>query len=171
MFLLDEKAHLYFSVLGRALYTAQHLEMNCRAIVGFIHIRLSVMGSGSEVLDSPELLSQIEQLWKKTLGQNIRILKDYNFFDENLMRILEEATDARNEIAHKVTMGIDERTDFESINIFDDIKPLIRKIATADKFISGLLHFLNREPLPTPHYFKYYENQVTDWVLAPASFH
>jgi len=171
LFSLDERAHLYFSIIGRALYTAQHLEMNCRAIVGFIHMRLSVTRSGPDVLDNPEFLGQIEHIWKQTLGRHVNILKDYGFFDEDFRRLLGEAVDARNEIAHFITIGIDEHTDFGSINIFDDIKPLIRKIATADKFMSGLLHFLNKDPLPTPDLFISYENQVIDWVLAPASFH
>jgi hypothetical protein len=171
MFSLDEEAHLYFSIIGRALYTAQHLEMNCRAIVGFIHMIRSVTKSGSDVLDDPDFHDQIEHIWKQTLGRHVSVLKDYGFFDEDLRRLLGEAVDARNEIAHFITIGIDEHTDFGSINIFDDIKPLIRKIATADKFMSGLLQFLNKDPLPVPDYFLTYENRVMDWVLAPASFH
>lgn len=171
LFPLNERALNFFSVLGRALYTAQHLEMNCRAVVGYIHMRLGVIRSGNEVLDSPEFLGQIDHIWKKTLGQNIKYLKDNNFIETGLLRILEEATEARNEIVHSITIGINDQSDCESVNIFDDIKPLVGKIATADKMISALLRYLNKDLLPTPNYFLTYENRVIDWVMAPASYH
>ncbi len=154
----------YFSVLGRALFTAQHLEMNCRAIAGFLHMRSQVMQHGSSVLDDGTFQKGIHQLWKKTLGQHVHGLNELCIFSDDAAQLLGAAVKARNELAHDVAMGITDRLDAELDQRIDEIRELVRKIATADKIVSSLLHILNKDPLPRKDYFKTYEERVIAWV-------
>jgi hypothetical protein len=154
----------YFSVLGRALYTAQHLEMNCRAIAGFVRMRLSVQEHGSAILDDEEFLKGIANFWKSTLGQLVNYLTEMDVFAVDACALFREALRARNEIAHDIAIDISENLDAELDERIGHIKELVRKIAAADKVASLLIHILNEDPLPISDFFNQYEKRVEAWV-------
>lgn len=164
LFPLDMGPMHYFSVLGRALFTAQHLEMNCRAIALFLHMREQSINHGPLVLDDPEFQKAINRLWRKTLGQNVYNLIEGDAFSADAAPIFETAVRARNEIAHSVAMDVSERLDSEINERIDHILGLVRSIAEADKIASAIIHVLNKDPLPTKYFFESYEDQVTKWV-------
>lgn len=164
MFRLDMGPLHYFSVLGRALFTAQHLEMNCRAIAGLLHMRDQVMRHGSSVLEDDTFRKGMRQLWKKTLGQHVHGLNEMCVFSEDAAPILDVAVKARNELAHSVAMDVTDRLDAELDDRIDHIRRLVRQIATADKIASALIHVLNKDPLPHRDFFESYEDSVAAWV-------
>ena len=154
----------YFSVLGRALFTAQHLEMNCRAIAGFLYMRDHVMQHGSSILDDGTFQKGMHQLWKKTLGQHVHGLNELCVFSDDAAPLLGAAVKARNELAHSVAMDVTDRFDGELDQRIGHIQELVRNIATADKVASVLIHILNKDPLPRKDYFESYEDRVIAWV-------
>jgi hypothetical protein len=102
LFPLDMGSLHYFSVLGRALFTAQHLEMNCRAIEAFLHIREQSITHGSSIIDDPVFQKRIDQLWRKTLGQHVCSLTEACVVSDDAATIFRSAVQPRNEIAHRV---------------------------------------------------------------------
>jgi hypothetical protein len=168
MFELSMGGHHYFSVLGRALFTAQHLEMNCRAIIGFLHMRDQVIQHGSSILEDPIFKAEINRICKNTLGKYVRRLNNRFTLSDDVSFDMATAVTARNELVHSVAMGVTDPLDSELEERIDEIRELVVKIATADKNISALLHILNRDPLPTRHYWESYEDNVAAWVTGEA---
>jgi hypothetical protein len=164
LFQLDTGPFHYFSVLGRALFTAQHLEMSCRTIAGFFHMRQQVGTHGASILEDPRFQKGMDRLWKKTLGQHITSLKEIDVFADNTAPIFEDAREARNRIAHDIAMGVTDPLDSEIDQRIDQIKDLVRKIAAADKIAATVIHLLNKDPLPRRDFFVSYEDRVVAWV-------
>jgi hypothetical protein len=164
LFPLDMGPLHYFSVLGRALFTAQHLEMNCRAIAGFLDVREQSAEHASSVLEDPAFQKAMRQLWRKTLGQHIHSLTKLGVLSGDAAPIFEAAVHARNEIAHSVAIDVSERLDSELEERIDHILKLVRKIAVADKIVSAIIHLLNKDPLPDRDFFTSYEDRVVAWV-------
>ena len=154
----------YFSVLGRALFTAQHLEMNCRAINGFLCMREETTLHGLSVLDDPTFQKKMDQLWRKHLGGHVYDLTKRFALSADAAPIFKAAREARNEIAHNVAIDISERLDSELDERLDYVLELVRKIVAADKVASAIIHILNKDPLPTRTFFGSYEDRVVAWV-------
>jgi hypothetical protein len=162
---LDEGPLHYFSVLGRALYAAQHLEMNCRGVAVFLHLKTTI-AKGQSSLDDPVFQRDIGKMWNRTLGQNIHHLEQAGI-PEHLQTTLDKARDSRNEIAHSIAMGINESLDGELEHRIAEIVALVRNIASADKAMATLVHVLNKDSLPTAAFLKDYEDRVVRWVVEP----
>ena len=164
LFPLDMGPLHYFSVLGRALFTAQHLEMNCRAIACFLRMREQSILHGSSVIEDPAFLSGMDQLWRRTLGQHVSGLSELCVLSPAVIPVFKAAVQARNEIAHDVAMDVSERLDSEVDERIAHVLELVRKIAEADKIASAIVHLVNKDPLPLTEFFDSYEDRVTAWV-------
>lgn len=161
---MDKELLHYFSVLGRALFTAQQLEMNCRAIVGFVHMRTQTEFLGTSAIDDPKFQEWMENLWKRTFGHHIKELQKIYGFPNEIYSIFEDARVARNTIAHEITMGVLDRIEYSGEPQIDEIKDLVRKIATADKIASSILQAINKEPFPPAVFYLSYEDNIVAWV-------
>lgn len=159
----------YFSVLGRALFTAQHFETNCRALAGFLMMKTEQVENGSNVLDSPKFHLKINKLWKQNLGNIIPRITKSNPPSNDISQVLDEARVARNEIAHWITVGVNIESDAELSNRIDEIRIHVQKIAYADKYVAALLHKVNKTSLPSDQFFTNYEKEVADWACEPVS--
>lgn len=164
LFKLDMGPLHYFSVLGRALYTAQHLEMNCRAIVGIAALKEAIVHDGLSSINDVTFKKRMLKLWKKTLGHYITQLSQRKIFPENIFPVFESALHARNEIAHTIAMSVDEDLDSECLSRIESILILVRKIAEADKYASAMIHIVNHNPLPNLEYLEKYEDKIISWV-------
>jgi hypothetical protein len=165
---LDIDLREYFSVLGRALFTAQHFETNCRALAACATMETDISGKGFNELDTPEFNKKIAMMWKDTLGASVKYLKSRIEFPNEIAQALADATKARNEVAHWTTVGLNEFFDSELIARITEIRNLVLKIAIADKYIAILLHAVNKSPPPMSRFFEEYEKKVADWVCEPA---
>jgi hypothetical protein len=164
LFELDMGHLHFFSVLGRALFTAQHLEMNCRAIAGILCMREQAPQGGSSIIDNPLFRKEIQQLWKKTLGQHTHNLLRDSVFSEDFAPVLDAAVRARNEIAHHIAVDVTSSVDSKLDERISEIQDLVRQIAAADKVMSALIHILNGDPLPGKEFLDSYEDTVAAWV-------
>ena len=162
--LLDKELHHYFSVLGRALFTTQQLEMNCRAIVGFVHMLSQTEFLGASAIDDPKFQEWMENLWKHTFGHHIKELQKIYGFPDEIYSIFEDARVARNTIAHEIAMGVVDRLELGVEPQIDEIKDLVRKIAIADKIASSILQAINKESFPTAVFYLSYEDKIVAWV-------
>lgn len=157
----------YFSVLGRALFTAQHFETNCRALAVILMMKTEQVENGSNVLEMPEFHLKMNKLWKQNLGNIIPLITNGNPPSSDISRALDEARVARNEIAHWITVGVDVENEAELSKRIDEIRIFVQKIACADKYISALMHIVNKTSLPSVQFFTNYEKEVADWVCEP----
>lgn len=165
---LDQGPLHYFSVLGRALYTTQHLEMNCKAICTYFKFKKHLIEKCSNPLTDPEFISVIIKHYEHfTLGWFGHFSKKINYPNEDISNtitsILKQAKDARDELAHCLAMGIDINLDIELNDRIDEIKVIIKKIAVADLMCSTTLQSINKEPLivlSTDEYVK----KIVEWV-------
>ncbi len=165
LFELDMGPLHFFSVLGRALFTAQHLEMNCRGLAGFLHMREQVAHSGSSIIEDSAFQEEVQQLWNRTLGQHVSNLVRVDIFSGDFTPVLKDAVRARNAIAHKVAMSLTAPVDSELDDRIAEIQILVRQIAAADKFVAALIHILNGDPLPGEEFLESYEDKVATWVV------
>ena len=158
----------YFAVLGRALFTAQHFETNCRALAAYFSMRVSAMRERASVVETPAFRERLDRLWKQTLGRHIHDLQSIFAFPPEITQVFDAALEARNEIAHWLTVGIDDHLDSEIDSRIAEIRMRVVKIAAADKCVAVLLHAANKDPLPASSYFSKYEETVANWVCQPA---
>ena len=102
--------------------------------------------------------------WRTPLGGHVHDLTERFVLSVDSASTFKAAVKARNEIAHNVAMDISQRLDSELDEKLDCISELVRKIAAADKVVSAMIHFLNKDPLPTRTFFESYEDRVVTWV-------
>lgn len=164
LFPLDMGPLHYFSVLGRALFTAQHFERNCLAIVGLRQGSEQAVLHGLSAIEEPAFQKGMCQLCRRTLGQYVNELTKLGVLSDDAGPVFRAALQARNEIAHEVAMDVSERLDSELAERLDHILDLVRKIAAADMIASAIIHLLTKDPLPTRDFFDSYEDQVASWV-------
>lgn len=161
LFPLDMGPLHYFSVLGRALFTAQHLEKNCLGISAHLHMRTAIPLDGSAIMENPAFQEGIQALWEKTLGALVSDLKSDLDLSRKVTSTFWSAVTARNDIAHQVAADVSERLDVDLDERIEHILGLVRRIAKADKIASVILHQLNKDPLPSKDS---YEERVVAWV-------
>ena len=164
LFPLDMGPLHYFSVLGRALFTAQHLERNCLGILAHLHMRTAFAPDGSTIMESPDFQKGIQALWEKTLGALVSDLKSDLDLPNKVTSTFWSAVAARNDIAHQVAADVSERLDADLDERIEHILRLVRRIAKADKIASVIIHQLNKDPLPSKNFFDSYEELVVAWV-------
>jgi len=176
----------YYSVLGRALNVAQHLEIGCRALMSMFYLKthpeelFEPKTSAADPRDPGEprdgirdlktskgILTKMEQIAKKTLGQQVKALGDKEIVSPNLSRLLGEATEARNALIHSIVTEVEDREDLDFKKMVDEIVVIVRNLAAADKWIAALLTMLNKDPLPGGRFFDTYEDRLAEWVTAP----
>jgi hypothetical protein len=141
-----------YGVIGRALAFATSFEMNCKAVQAVLGIKeLRASGQGEQAIE--DLCVAIEN---KALRRRIdNIIKEVNKKGtavgdllEWLRPKLEAARIARNEIAHDVTKGIEQRAEDAGrrAEIIEDVGVLVRTIAEADFWVYNLCQALTNEP-------------------------
>jgi len=152
-----------YGVIGRALAFATSFEMNCKAVEGVMGIK-ELRGSGQSEQAMEDFCGELE---KKVLKRRIdsitnRLTKKPdsgaqrggdapNLVEEFvtwLSHKLEAARDARNEIAHDVTKGIEHCAEDaeQRAYIIERVGALVRTIAEADFFVYNLCQGLTNEP-------------------------
>lgn len=156
----------YYGVIGRALAFGQRFEGNCRTLATIIKLR-----TNPEILlerdeDYQNFCKIVDKLWSRILNQQIESLSQYFEFTQDTAAILRKGREARNIIAHEITLGIQHyiETDDGRAKIIKDVETEVRKIAEADRIICFLAHIVNKEPLPASDYIQDYCDMVANWV-------
>jgi hypothetical protein len=166
MFPLTASGHYYFSVLGRALYTAQRLEVSCKSLAGLLSCQDALQESGWSILGSEDFVKKVAKVWCVHLARIIELIGDG--CPTIQVSVLVAAKDARNEIAHSVARGIVDVADIDACleSRLGDVTALVRTIAAADRLVNLTYNLLIDDSYSAPEYLQEYEQLVVEWVLA-----
>jgi len=161
-FELSEEALHSFSVLGRALYTAQRFEQNVKAVAkGF----LILVGDKRQELSLEEAL---EVLGEKTLGGTEKDMLKRKYISEEGRQILKKARLARNEIAHDIATSADHDGSVDWDWLLGRLKDLCSDIVRADGIMCSIMHWMSDdEPLGDKH-LAIHATRVDNWIFEDA---
>ena len=153
-----------FAVFGRALALATRFEGGVYALCSLISLRRD-----ARVLESEDSLRSFsEQLRKGPLAKAARQLADQ---DSNsfvyVFNVLNDARKARNELVHEATLGFEHWAEDESEaqKQLDHLRIIVRRLAMADRLLSGLATFFSNDPMPTKTALQRYRKMLEEWVF------
>jgi hypothetical protein len=112
--------------------------------------------------DFDEIISKVVSKYRN-LNNSIQSFKQ----PEEISSILHSARDARNEIAHSLTKGLEGCIDVKvnDKEFIDEITNLIGKISDGDLIISSLLTLFNSDQFPNPEFLSGYKGKIINWVV------
>lgn len=161
-----ENADQTYSALGRALYLAVDFDNSCCALATIIGVKFS-----QNALATPNALAQlVTKLRRRRLAQQIEAISfgSASVRKTDLFRILDAGREARNEIAHSLTVGLLDPITVEPPEEFvaRELQPLIQRIARAHIVVLLLGALFNRDPLPTQRSIHQLERRIVTWVCS-----
>ncbi|WP_041411437.1 hypothetical protein [Shewanella pealeana] len=159
-FEITENTEELQAILGRCLIVATRFDYLCDHTSKYLELKNSFV----MVVDRQEFEAYATELIGKfrVLYKNIESLP----IADAVKDILHAAREARNEIAHSLTIGLTGCLDtkIDESNFKSQVIQLIQEVAAGDYTISVILSLLNKEPL-LQQSSKDYQNNVVNWVL------
>jgi hypothetical protein len=163
-----------YAAIGRALTFATRFEANCRALAALIGVREAMKArsvpDGESVDDLFERLTQ--EYWQvRRLRHHETAVALYEKLPQDVRAILRVGRQARNEIAHELTLSIVAEIQAEEgrSTLLQSLRSTVAKIADADRIVCVLAHLETREPLPTVVAFDEFPKRVVEWVCDVAT--
>jgi len=120
-----------YSVVGRALTLATHFESRCRGLAAILKLKTTP----SEILESAAGIKELSRkLYRRSLSQHI---SSFAPCQDDFRRLLDRGRCARNDIAHEITLGMDDQDGLNrnEESLTDRIRELSRTLAEADRAI------------------------------------
>jgi hypothetical protein len=158
-----------YAAVGRALAFATRFEANCRALVVLIGVREAMKArsapDGESVDDLFERLTQ--EYWQvRRLRHHETAVALYKKLPQDVRAVLRDGREARNEIAHELTLSLatEIQTEEGRSTLLGSLRSTVAKIAYADRIVCVLAHLETREPLPTVAAFEEFPKRVVEWV-------
>jgi hypothetical protein len=108
-----------------------------------------------------------ESLWKQRLHQHVTYLAKFYGSEPELHAILDQARDARNEVAHNVSLGFEHWAYDESLSLEEErdrIRELAITLARADHLTCTIASVISNEPLPVDEAYRKYAERLVEWV-------
>ena len=158
-----------YAAIGRALAFATRFEANCRALATVIGVRETMKARGAPDDESIDDLFErlTQEYWEvRRLRHHETAVALYEKLPQDLRAILQIGRQARNEIAHELTLSIaaEIQTEEGRSTFLLLLRSTVAKIADADRIVCVLAHFEAREPLPTVAAFEDFPKRVVEWV-------
>lgn len=155
---------LYYAAVGRALAFATRFEWNCRSLARMIGIR-----DNFAILYAPDAeRSKFLASFETSLANQIRkiVPRFVAFQDVDLAALFDSAREARNEIAHELTVSIEHvlENPFEAKALLDRLRDLTVTIAEADRPVCVALSIMNDDPLLAR--LEQYPSDIAEWVVS-----
>lgn len=156
-----------YAAIGRALAYATSFEAACRSLCSLQHIRERIKTMHFSTQDSDTaFVTAVAEVWNQRLCQHIKRILEHRKFPSDVADTLKRAREARNEIAHDITLGISHSAETEAgrSKIFSTITQFVRRIA--DGYIIVELVSLNEtdETWLTPEFISTYPSRIVEWV-------
>src|SRR5215471_11962850 len=127
-----------YAAIGRALTFATRFEANCRALAALIGVRDAMKArsvpDGESVDDLFVRLTQ--EYWQdRRLRHHVTAVALYEKLPQDVRAILRVGRQARNEIAHELTLGIvaEIQTEEGRSTLLQSLRSTVAKIADADR--------------------------------------
>jgi hypothetical protein len=151
-----------FGAIGRALTFATDFEANCKSLSMLMNIKSRKFSLENE----NDFKSFLEKLERKTLFKHIETIEQY-FKIGDINSLIMNGKNARNFIAHELTLGIKESVEKDEGRkyIFESLKEKIAEIAKANIIIILLMSLETNDIIPTSDYIKKYISMILTWVL------
>lgn len=168
VFELSEESLYCFSVLGRALYTAQRFEQNVKAVARY----LMLLESREHWPQGHEVDALLEKLAKRTAstGRSEKLMSERDLISPWGTAQLEQARNARNELAHQAVAFVESGSAHEWEQFMPRIRELVHDIASADALLCSIMHLANSgQPLGDRHlegHVRCIESWVTEGSFA-----
>lgn len=151
----------HFAAIGRALVFATRFESLCKSL----NVILGVKENRSVLESEDETQSFVNRIHKRCLAEQISSIVGKI---EDLKDILDKARRARNEIVHKLTLGLDRCIDSlletDVKYLMERLQELVVILAEADRIISFISSLETNEHIPSPEFLKNYPEKVREWV-------
>jgi hypothetical protein len=150
-----------YGVIGRALAFVTSFEMNCKSLEAIMEMKKGLLCNK----DEDSITDFCGKLERKVLGKCIgKIMEEFKKGEDAfefmgsinkwLEEILDDARNARNDIAHDITKGIEhcaEHPERRAV-LIKEVEALVRRVAEADVQVYNLCQFLTKEPTFTGNY-------------------
>ena len=152
-----------FISLGRLLALSQRVESHCRSLA----LLLGVKFTETSPLESGETLRAFcDAIRKQKLHKHIADIAAFFGNESQLCEILDAARNARNEIAHEVTLGFEHWAYDESLMPDEStgIRELATHLARADHLLCTISSALTKEPMLTGQAYRSYPDRLVEWV-------
>jgi hypothetical protein len=158
-----------YAAIGRALAFATRFEANCRALAAVIGVREAMKALGASDRESVDDLFErlTQEYWQvRRLRHHETAVALYEKLPQDVRAILRIGRQARNEIAHELTLSIaaEIQTEEGRGTFLRLLRSAVAKIADADRIVCVLAHLETREPLPTGAAFEDFPKRVVEWV-------
>lgn len=158
-----------FGMIGRALTFAVYFESTFKRISELMSIKSTFRSCKFGLENDNEFKCFLERLESKSLYQHIKKIGLYFEFDEDITSLMIKAKNARNFIAHELTLGIGINdiieTDKSREYVSESLREKITEIAKANIILTFLICLATNEDLPSLDYLKKYINMILKWVL------
>jgi len=164
----SEFENAFIEAVGRALCIAQNFESNCRSLA----ILLDAKNSQGKSPNQIEFQELIEKLSKRMLAGAIQQLGKHFPIPEQIEKLLEEAKDARNWIAHdsmKVLFDLSNLDERLSADL-RELREKVRNLAIADGMVAAWCFGISEGEAVGSNG---YEEKIESWVFsefAPGDF-
>jgi len=152
------------AVIGRSLIVATRFDNLCKSLARLIDFKIcSVV---SNLITEGEFHEIISKIFEKNKNLN-RVIQKFPV-DKQAKDMLHDAREARNTIAHSLTIGFEGTFDHKSKDEIDEmigeIKELVRRVIKGDVIISTYISNMNKESILNNCFENSYEDQVIGWV-------
>src|SRR5262245_49460014 len=114
--------------LGRLLALSQRVESGCRALALHFHILRNLADEPSPLESEETMRALCDAVWRQKLHKHIANIAIFYGNESQLCEILDAARNARNEVAHEVTLGFEHWAYDESLMPEESTR--IRELAT-----------------------------------------
>jgi len=152
------------AVIGRSLIVATRFDNLCKSLARFIDFKICSIASN--LITESEFDEIISKIFKNYNNLN-RVIQNFPV-DEQVKDMLHDAREARNLIAHSLTIGFEGTFDHKSKDeieeMIGEIKILVRRVIKGDVIISTYISNMNNESLLNNCFENSYEDQVINWV-------
>ena len=159
-----------YAAVGRALAFATRFEANCRALAQLLHIRPMIAEKGIAILDDDVFITNVVAFLRRPLKKNLSQVCKWKYHNHKLSEdtasILAAGREARNLIAHEITLSVPDtiQTDSGRAKLMSMLQAAVQPIAEADRIVCLITHVETHEPLPTAVTYDTYIQRITDWV-------
>ena len=160
-----KEANSMFMKIGRALYVATRFESYCRTLNILLGAKSSVNKGDLSLGNDDQVKEFMNKIIKLNLNKHIKsILKSLNL-NEDISKLIFNAKNARNYIAHEITLGMEQSIEndvsFWEVK-YKEIDDSLIKILDVEFFIILMMALVTHDDLPPKNYIE--KNKL--WVLS-----
>ena len=162
-----ENSDMLFGVIGRALIIATRFDSTCTSFADAIDYRH--FGRMKSFITESEFNDLLKKAKKKhhNLGRSTTYLGLSGGLSDGLFKVLEEAREARNVVAHDICVGLEGSIDtkFNEDQLLSWISDSVTKLAWGNVVLSRLQAEFNDEEFLHEELIRSYVEKVRKWVM------